>query len=244
MRLPTNNGPTIGFLRHGTPVSLIQCDGGRALADARFPRARNTGVLQPGAVIDDVIPVAVDLHVPRRAIPEETATGAGTSDVRYGLYREISATGNGPGFAFVKCGRLRVLDVRGRRMRVPAEFEAGELHGWVDAAAPGASRSGSTPVLASTTAEASPVERSYSIDGAFITLGPPSLWRKDGMMTIGSVDTYLIATTTGDALVVLEPGHHEENDPPIAAYRVSAGEHWFLSEAACDRNTSDPATSV
>jgi hypothetical protein len=87
---------------------------------------------------ETLLQVYIDLWISRGAIPREVATApAEPGAVLYGLYREIAVTVDGPAFAFVRCGRVRVLERRDTKMRVAAEFDAGELHGWIEAAQPG-----------------------------------------------------------------------------------------------------------
>jgi hypothetical protein len=69
-------------------------------------------------------------------IPRDLVAGRG-AEIFYGLYRELSVEPGGPPFAFVRCGRVAVLERRGTSMRVAADYPSGELHGWLEAASPG-----------------------------------------------------------------------------------------------------------
>jgi hypothetical protein len=132
MRWQLATGPFIGFLRRGTVVEGTPLIEG-AFAVAEFPGAPTDGVLRERP---SQLGVWVAADIATSEIPRELAAKPGAESF-YGLYRELSAEPGGPGFAFVKCGRVTVLERRGKSMRVAADYPSGELHGWIEAAAPG-----------------------------------------------------------------------------------------------------------
>jgi len=138
MRLAGPEGPTIGFLRRGTRPVLERVEGSHVWLDARFPAVARSGEFRGPwqetgpfdglrVVIESRISSATGASAPNATAPE---------DVRWGLNRELSVTRSGPAFAFVNCGRFRVLEQQGDDMRVAAEYGAGELQGWTKVAGP------------------------------------------------------------------------------------------------------------
>lgn len=126
-------GPVIGFLRRGARVEVADLQSSEVLVTPGFPAAPRFGVLRKEPWSS--FAVVVDARISPSQIPAEVATGnAAPADVLYGLFREISATRDGLGFAMVRCGRVRVLERDGARMRIAAEYDNGELHGWIDTA--------------------------------------------------------------------------------------------------------------
>jgi hypothetical protein len=139
MTLGSPDGPAVGFLRRGTRVQAhAQPDGEHALVAARFPPvSAGGGLWWPWDENDgfDPLVVFIDSRIPSAAVVTESP--AGQAEVLWGLYRELAARPGDVGFAFVKCGRVRVMERKDGYMRVAAEYSAGELHGWVEAAKPG-----------------------------------------------------------------------------------------------------------
>lgn len=138
MKLAGPEGPTIGFLRRGTRPILERTEGSHVWLDARFPAVSRSGEFRGPwqetgpfeglrVVIESRISSATGATV-RNATAQE--------DVRWGLHRELSVTRGGPAFAFVNCGRFRVLEQQGDDLRIAAEYGAGELYGWIKAASP------------------------------------------------------------------------------------------------------------
>lgn len=130
--------PRIGFVRAGTPIAdhaIRVQDGAFVQVGVPFLRPGDAGTVRkgfPNGHSDDYLYVYLPAHVGAASAQSRQPTGP--SDVRYGLFREIATEPGQPGFAFIHCGKVRVLEQRGHYMRVAAEFNAGELYGWVDAA--------------------------------------------------------------------------------------------------------------
>jgi hypothetical protein len=116
-------------------VKNVELGEKQATIVAPFPRAPRAGVLSREFDSND-LRVTVDRAIALEAT-EQAIGAAGSADVRFGLYREISASPGGPPFAFVTCGRVRVFENGAGSMRVAAEYEAGELHGWISESKPG-----------------------------------------------------------------------------------------------------------
>ena len=131
MRLTDPEGPVVGFLRKGALVSTYSIENSVYLrATAKFPRVEANGVFNPSSCCNDSLQVAVAPRIAKRDIPNELATGGALAgDIVYGLYREISAQRSGPGFAFVKCGRVRILERAAGRMRIAARVRRRRTYG-------------------------------------------------------------------------------------------------------------------
>ncbi|HKO53035.1 MAG TPA: hypothetical protein VJV79_35240 [Polyangiaceae bacterium] len=122
--------PIIGFLRKGTFVNGYD-------TVAHFPEVPRLGDYSYDSLRNYIL-VQFDEWIVPTAIPRELAVGTEKpGDIYYGLYRELSAEPDALPFSFVACGRVRVLERRGNKLRVAAEFDAGELIGWIDAIVPG-----------------------------------------------------------------------------------------------------------
>jgi hypothetical protein len=129
--------PYVGFVRAGIPVSdhAALDEGSHRVIGVPFPSVDSAGAFRQGAQFGYDYPLYV--YVPAHATGVVVPELAGAQRVIYGLYRELSVSPGEPGFAFVRCGKVRVLESRGEYLRVAAEYDAGELHGWIEAPVPG-----------------------------------------------------------------------------------------------------------
>jgi hypothetical protein len=139
MMLGSRSGAVIGFLRKGTRVKLASPPEGNTVSVAApLPAVSRYGGLRAFTEVNgNEGPLFVTIET-KTAVPPLKSTNlssakASGEETRYGLYRELSVTENGPGYAFVRCGKVRVLEHKGSRARVVAEYDTGELYGWIDA---------------------------------------------------------------------------------------------------------------
>ena len=133
-------GVTIGYLRRGTRVKLASLPELGAIGMwAPFPAVNRFGGISSSAVErESKTPLYVSIEIKTsaemRAKLDRYRGVGGSARSHFGLYRELSYTQAGSPFAFVQCGKVRELEQKGNRLHVIAEYEAGELEGWVDAA--------------------------------------------------------------------------------------------------------------
>jgi hypothetical protein len=138
MTLGSRGGATIGFLRKGTRVKVLaQSEADTVSVAAPFPAVNRYGGLRTVGETSGVeSPLFVTIEAKTSASPSQKNQAPKGTDtvesVRYGLYRELSPSPGGPGFAFVKCGKVRIIERKGSRLRVAAEYDSGELYGWLE----------------------------------------------------------------------------------------------------------------
>jgi hypothetical protein len=131
------NSPVVGFIRQGVGIEPGREFGGTYRVSVGFPAVPRGGALRTGWR-EERLTMGIDLEIASDAIPGEQSAGPERPDeIVYGLYREMPANIDGEPFAFVRCGRTRILERRAGRMKVAADYEIGELVGWIDAAPPG-----------------------------------------------------------------------------------------------------------
>lgn len=135
--LGSRGGPVVGYLRRGTRVRLGSAvDGEIANVITPFPGVHPHGGFLKSADESLQSPISFSIETrtsekTRKTLERYRSFGS-PSKARFGLYRELSATAGGSGFAFLRCGRFRELEKRAARTRILAEFDAGELEGWID----------------------------------------------------------------------------------------------------------------
>jgi hypothetical protein len=139
LSLGSRGGIPIGFVRKGTRVKVLTKPEAYTVAIAApFPSVNLSGAVQ--TVIENVgghSPLVATIETKVTAELAKRLRAMTINDdaeaPRFGLYRELSATPTGPGFAFVKCNEVRVLERKVGRQRVAVKYDAGELYGWIDA---------------------------------------------------------------------------------------------------------------
>jgi hypothetical protein len=139
LTLGSRGGIVVGFVRKGTRVKVLTKPEADTVAIAvPFPSVNRSGTVQ--TVTENVgghSPLVVTIETKATAELSKRlrafSTAGEPEGPRFGLYRELSATPTGPGFAFVKCNKVRILERKVGRQRVVVEYEAGELYGWIDA---------------------------------------------------------------------------------------------------------------
>jgi hypothetical protein len=140
MTLGARGGTPIGWLRKGTRVKIVAApEGGTIAVAAPFTAVNRYGGYRApveAVKVKDPLFVTIDVKtsvdMAKRLGKLRQSSSAG--EVRFGLFRELSAAPTGPAFAFVNCGRVRILERKEPRWRVVFEADAGELHGWIEPA--------------------------------------------------------------------------------------------------------------
>ena len=124
----------IGFLRTGTPLFVdAQASSAKwAAASVAFPP------VHPDRALTSYRPGRLEVFLPKQvpagwAIPPAQRVDPARGEARFGLYREISVTPGGAPFAYLRCGKARIVERRNGYWRVEAEYDDGELWGWIEA---------------------------------------------------------------------------------------------------------------
>ncbi|MGC4068618.1 MAG: hypothetical protein QM784_29005 [Polyangiaceae bacterium] len=140
MTLGARGGTPIGWLRKGTRIKVVaEPEGGTISVAAPFVAVSRFGgfraPVDPTKVKDPLF-VTIDVKTSEDMSKRlaKLRLSSESSDARFGLFRELSASPMGAAFAFVNCGRVRILERKEQRWRVVFEADAGELQGWIDAA--------------------------------------------------------------------------------------------------------------